>query len=125
MLVVLSLSSHCYAKDVIPKTMSHSQMTLKEKNLLSRKSMLKNKLHAWQEYKKSLIKNFKDKYDTDTSLGRKNYYGKLRQQQHTKDFYTSLKSKDDEIEQKLLDTNRQLKMLKKRFYQNTRISQNY
>ena len=122
MIVVLSLASHAYAEDVVSKKMSYSQMSLKEKNLLNRKAMLKNKQHAWQKYKKMLIENFKDKYDADMHLGTKNYYGKLRQQQRQQDFYTSLKSKDDEIEQKLLDANNQLRILKKRSHQNTIIS---
>ena len=119
MSVVLSQFVYLSAQEVTGTMQLQVPITLEEKNLIKRQVMLKNKQHAWKMHKKRLIYSFKERHDGDTNLGKEDYYGKLRLQERQKDFYTSLKSKDDDIAKKLYIITKKLKALKKRY---TRIS---
>ena len=115
MIAVLTQSLYLSADEITASMGIEEQVTLEEKNLLKRQVFLKNKQVAWKKHKKSLIKSFKERHAEHMHLGKEDYYGKLRLEARKQDFYASLKSKDDDIAQRLRSVKKRLKAIKKHY----------
>jgi len=114
MIGILGLFSMGFAQD-ISKTHKTVKIPVATKHLSQRYTMLKNKKIAWTKRKKILIQKFKELYESADFLGKENRYGKLRLERHQKQFYTSIKEKDDEIETNLREITRKLTKAKKSY----------
>ncbi len=101
--------------DVVVPSEQIGKMSSETKHLSQRYTIMKNKKLAWNKRKKVLIRKFEELHDSADFLGSENHYGKLRLQKHQKQFYTSLKEKDDEIETKLIMIKRKLRKAQRKY----------
>jgi hypothetical protein len=114
MIAVCGLLSGGFS-EVVVKHETIGKISSNAKHLSQRYVILKNKKLAWTKRKKVLISKFKELYESADFLGSENRYGKLRLERHQKQFYTSLKAKDDEIDTKLIEIKKQLRKAKRRY----------
>jgi len=109
------LVSTALVADIGYKKLTKSQIILEAKHCAMRYEMLNNKKEAWNKRKQVLINDFSEIYEDDSNFGEKNHYGKQRMEQRLQDFYTSLKAKDEEIQNNLTEVNEKLNALKEYF----------
>ena len=112
---IFGILSQSNARDIALEDLPKSQMILEAKHLYHSYTMLENKKIAWQKHQRKLINDFEQSNETKEHFGKDNVYGKRRLEKRRSDFYSSLQSESDGLEQRLSQTRKEIQRLKKRF----------
>ena len=101
MIGVLGLSVQMYAKDISYDGLSRKQMLVEAKHLIINRAKLETKQEAWLARRQVLVSEFERDMESADYFGEHNAFGKRRMQRRKNDFFASLKSRDDEVNEKI------------------------